>query len=209
MRLLFLKYILEQPEQSNVKRMFELQLEMPSRGDWASTCKKDLNYLQIGLSLEEIRNISKRKYSTILKDKTREFALKYLLEKRGSKGKEIQFSNLEMADYLLPFNNCLTIDEKCELFAVKNRMIDIPNNFSSKSEHKCECGEIETMSHIYKCELYNEGKQQVLPYEKIFCGSLNEEIEVYRKFKQNLEKRDKMKHINYPCDFGPLYLSKG
>ena len=98
MRLLFLKYILEQPEQSNVKRMFELQLEMPSRGDWASTCKKDLNYLQIGLSLEEIRNISKRKYSTILKDKTREFALKYLLEKSGTKGKEIQFSNLEMAD---------------------------------------------------------------------------------------------------------------
>ena len=125
-----------------------------------------MNYLQIGLSLEEIRNISKRKYSTILKDKTREFALKYLLEKRGSKGKEIQFSNLEMADYLLPFNNCLTIDEKCELFAVKNRMIDIPNNFSSKSEHKCQCGEIENMSHIYQCELYKNGKLQALPFDK-------------------------------------------
>ena len=209
MRLLFLKYILEQPEQSNVKQMLKLQLEMPSRGDWASTCIKDLKYLQISLSLEEIRNMSKRKYSTILKDKTREFALKYLLEKRGSKGQEIEYSNLEMADYLLPFNNCLTIDEKCELFAVKNRMIDIPNNFSSKSEHKCECGEIETMSHIYKCELYNEGKQQALPYEKIFCGNINEEIEVYRKFKQNLEKRVKMKQISYPCDLGPLYLSKG
>ena len=87
-------------------------------------------------------------------------------------------------------------------------MIDIPNNFSSKSEHKCECGEIETMSHIYQCELYTEGKQ-ALPYDKIFCGNLIEEIEVYKKFKQNLEKRDKMKQISYPRDFGPLYLSKG
>ena len=68
---------------------------------------------------------------------------------------------------------------------------------------------IETMSHIYQCELYNEGKQQALPYEKIFCGNINEEIEVYRRFKQNLEKRVNMKQISYPCDFGPLYLSKG
>ena len=109
-----------------------------------------------------------------------------------------------MASYLLPFNNCLTIDEKRELFAIKNRMINIPYNFSSKSEHKCECGQIETMSHIYHCELYNGESQPTLPYEKIFCGNLNEEIEVFRKFKQNLEKREAMKQISNPSDFGPL-----
>ena len=51
---------------------------------------------------------------------------------------KIDYSYLEMESYLLPFNNFLTIDEKCELFSVKNRMINIPYNFSSKSEHKCE-----------------------------------------------------------------------
>ena len=83
-------------------------------------------------------------------------ALSYLLEKRGTKGKEIDYSYLEMASYLLPFNNFLTIDEKCELFSVKKRMINIPYNFSSKSEHKCEWE-----------------NQPTLTYEKIFCGNLN------------------------------------
>ena len=207
MRLLFLKYILEQPDKSNVRQMFDLQLEMPSRGDWASACMNDLKKLKISLSFEEIRQISKKKYSMILKEKTRELALNYLLENRGTKGKEIDYSYLEMASYLLPFNNCLTIDEKCELFAIKNRMINIPYNFSSKSEHKCECGQIETMSHIYHCELYNEENQPALPYEKIYCGNLNEQIEVYKKFKQNLEKRETMKQTSNPCDFGPLFYS--
>ena len=61
MRLLFLKNILEQPEKSNVRQMFDLQLEMPSHGDWTSTCMKDLKNLKIGLLLEEIRQISKQK----------------------------------------------------------------------------------------------------------------------------------------------------
>ena len=34
-------------------------------------------------------------------------------------------------------------------------MINIPANFSSKSEMKCECGLKEDMSHIYECGLYN------------------------------------------------------
>ena len=57
-----------------------------------------------------------------------------------------------MAEYLVPFNNSLTIEEKCEIFAIRNRMINIPFNFSSKSEYKCECGKFEDMQHIYMCE---------------------------------------------------------
>ena len=45
-----------------------------------------------------------------------------LLGKQGTKGSEIKHEYLEMADYLLPFNNHLTIEEKCEMFEVKNRM---------------------------------------------------------------------------------------
>ena len=43
MRLLYLKYILEQPEESSLHRMLKLQLEKPTTGDWASTCVKDKN----------------------------------------------------------------------------------------------------------------------------------------------------------------------
>ena len=34
-RLLYLKYILEQPEDSLIKKIFNLQISEPTRGDWA------------------------------------------------------------------------------------------------------------------------------------------------------------------------------
>ena len=140
MRLLYLKYILEQPEESSIHKMLKLQLEQPTTGDWASTCLKDLEYLNVNLKLDEIRKISKTKYTNILKQRISEVALSYLVEKQGSKGSETKYTYLEMAEYLLPFNNQLTIDNKCEMFAIKNRMIDIPTNFSSNNETKCQCG---------------------------------------------------------------------
>ena len=60
-----------------------------------------------------------------------------------------------MTDYLLPFNKKLNIEQKCEMFAVKSSMINIPANFSSKCEVKCKCGFKEDMSHICNCKLYN------------------------------------------------------
>ena len=56
-------------------------------------------------------------------------SLKYLLNKRGKKGNELAYPYLEMAEYLLPYNR-QSIDEKCEMFAIKNSMINIPSNFS-------------------------------------------------------------------------------
>ena len=48
MRLLFLKYILEQPEDSSIRQMLQLQIDFPTTGDWASTCQENLKYLRIG-----------------------------------------------------------------------------------------------------------------------------------------------------------------
>ena len=211
MRLLYLKYILEQPETSNISKMLNLQLKRPSSGDWVTTCIQNLEYLGIELTFEEIRNMSKKKYSEIIKERINQVSLKYLMDKRGKKGCEIKYSCLEMSEYLLPFNNELTIEEKCELFAVKNRMINIPYNFSSKCEYKCKCGKKEDMIHIYECELYNEGEQNKLPYEKIFNGNLREQLNVYKKFRQNLQKREqRIEIISNPCDLiSPLLCSKG
>ena len=93
--------------------------------------------------------MKKKEFTQILKKRIKEGALKYLLEKRGKKGGEIRYSYLEMEEYLLPLNNKLSIDQKREVFAVKKAMIDIPANFTSKNETKCECGKLEDMEHIY------------------------------------------------------------
>ena len=54
--------------------------------------------------------MKKKQFTRMLKEKIKEEALKHLLEKRGKKGGEINYSYLEMAD------------QKHEMFAVKNTM---------------------------------------------------------------------------------------
>ena len=146
----------------------------------------------------------------MIKERIKQISLEYLMEKRGKKGREIEYSCLEMSEYLLPFNNNLTIEEKCEIFAIRNRMVNIPFNYSSNCEYKCECGEREDMNHIYQCELYNEKDSPIMPYEQIFNGNMKQQIYVYKKFKQNLERREQLKTTSNPCDFySPLLCSKG
>ena len=52
-----------------------------------------------------------------------------------------------MAEYLLPFNDKMSIDEKQRMFSLKNRMVDIPDNFGKVE--KCACGQKENMSHLF------------------------------------------------------------
>ena len=91
----------------------------------------------------------------MIKTKISEISLKYLLNKRCSKGKEIKYESLEMADYLKPFNQNLTVEEKRKVFSIRNRMIEIGNNFG-RSEKCIMCGKNEDMNHIYHCEYLNE-----------------------------------------------------
>ena len=69
--------------------------------------------------------MTKTKFTNILKTSLAENALQYLREKRKSKGKEIEYSRIEMAEYLDPGNENLTIVDKQKLFSIRNRMVEI------------------------------------------------------------------------------------
>jgi hypothetical protein len=65
----------------------------------------------------------------------------------------------------------------------------------------CWCGEIEDMNHIYNCELYRNNKKESISYNKIYNGKLEEQLEVFSIFKQNLEQRQQIiTEIELPCD---------
>ena len=210
-RLLFLKTILEQEEDSMVSKFFKLQMEHPTKGDWVSRVMKDLSELGFSESLEEIKTMSRFKFNKSIKNKIKENALEYLLSKRGSKGSETEYSVLEMSEYLLPYNDKLTISEKQGLFAVLNRMVDISDNYG-KHGH-CICNEKEDMSHIYSCLYLNED-HQILPYKKIYNGKLSEQIEIFSRFEKNMKKRNELKikrneENHLPCDrIDPLSFVK-
>ena len=200
LRILFLKSILDENAESIVSKFFKLQLQHPTKGDWVSTCKSDLNEMKIELSFQEIKAMSKESFTKMIKCKIPEIALKYLLEKRGSKGKEIVYKKLEMAEYLMPYETRLKIEDKRKLFSLRNRMIDIGNNFG-KTEKCSKCKTKEDMEHIFYCEYWSKQENDI-PYEKVYNGNLNEQIDILRIFEKKFEKRneERLKSKNPSCD---------
>ena len=111
--------------------------------------------------------------------------------KQKSKGGEISYPDSEMADYLLPSNDALTVENKQKLFSIRNRMIDIPSNFQKSDEKSlCFCGEQENMKHVFDCEILNEGKPISENYENVFNGNIGTQIRIFRQFEENLKKRE-------------------
>ena len=127
------------------------------------------------------------KFKMMIKKRIKENALKYLLNRRGSKGQGMKYSMLEMSEYLLPYNTKLNIEEKRRLFAMKNRMTLIPSNYGNSKE-KCPCGTKENMLHIYTCEYLNEDKPKIL-YDELNNGKLKDQIDIFRRFENNMERR--------------------
>ena len=102
---------------------------------------------------------------------------------------------MKIAEYLQPYNKQMNIEQQREMFAIRNKMVNIPANFSSKSEIKYICGEKEEMSHIYECITLSDKQQKLIPYTKIYNGNLTEQVYVYQKMSENLKNREKQCHL--------------
>ena len=152
-RLLFLKYILDQDSESLIHKFLILQLNNPTKGDWASSCIQDLKYLEIETKFEDIKEIKRSKFISIINVSLKKKASEYLQKLRGKKGHEIEYNEIKMAEYLMPNGEPLSISEKRWIFAIRNRMVLIPTNFPSKKNNEdqnCKkCGEPENLKHIY------------------------------------------------------------
>ena len=141
-------------------------------------------------TFEDIKSMKKNKFVKLISTKIDIAALEYLTSRQKRKGSEMFYSEIIMSEYLMPQTE-LNISEKRDMFAVKNRMTDISSNFSSNKEiEKCWCGENLNMEHIYMCSLLNSEITD-MPYNKLFNGSLNEQVEVYKRFRNNMSEREK------------------
>ena len=90
--------------------------------------------------------MSDMKYKNLLNDRVRKTAFTHLTEKQSSRGGDISYLDLHMAEQLMPNSNIQSNTVKREIFAIRNKMANIPANYSSsKTEHKCKCGIREDM----------------------------------------------------------------
>ena len=156
LRLLFLKYILNEKPESFIYNFLHLKFENPIRGDWAFICNNSINALKLNLSLEDIKMLTKAKFNNVIKIYIRTCALEYLLGKQGSKGHDIIYSEIKLAECMLPNDSNLKISPYKDIFEVRNRMLSIPHNFPTKEKYdKCvKCEQTEDILHIYNNECW-------------------------------------------------------
>ena len=150
----------------------------------------------MNLTLNEIRKLSKYTYSKLIKKSIQAKALEYLNEKKRSKGQEIEYKEMKMADYLSPGYENITINDQRNIFAIRNRMVVIPANFKTDKSENCACGALENMMHIYTCKLWNKERNIEIEYEEIFQNDISKQLEISKIFFQNLEEREKEKVKN-------------
>ena len=209
-RLLFLKYILNQNPESLIYKFFDIQRKTSTKGDWVYMCMENLKYIEISESFEVIKKMSYTTFKNLLKKKVTIAAFHYLSKRRGSKGSEIAYSKMEMAEYLLPYSSKISIEVKCEIFGMRNKMVKIPANYSARDViHKCiSCNNEENMEHVYTCKLLNSEEPET-EYKQIYSNNLDLITKVHRRFVDNMGEREQKlieieKEQNYKKDFSTV-----
>ena len=95
-----------------------------------------------------------------------------------------------MSEYLLP-NDELSIDDQRNNFGIRNKMSNIPSNYSSENENTstCVCGEREDMNHIYVCSHLNSEKVEI-EYEEVYGENVENIKTILKRFEYNMENRE-------------------
>ena len=188
----FLQYILHQPIESLLYRMYKIQKENPSKGDWVSSVTELLETYNINLTLKQIQDMKRSLFKYHVKRQVEKLAFTSLTQKQkgGTKGQKIDYKYLQMADYLLP--ECeVSNKDKIELFHIRTEMNDLPFNYGNKIICDKGCNEVLDNQHFLDCPLVNSKKNEVNEYKKILNGSMDEKIITLRKFQEEQKQRKK------------------
>ena len=74
-RLMFLKYILHEKQESMIYKFLEAQIKNPTVKDWVTTVRKDLHELNLSVTFAEIKKMKKGSFKTMIRKSIAEKAL--------------------------------------------------------------------------------------------------------------------------------------
>ena len=100
----FLQYILLQPKDSLINRVFVAQKLNPTRRDWVGNVTKLLGDYRINMTLIEIENMKPSLFKSMVKKRVHEIAFESLIIKKndGQKGLFIQYEKRKWQHICLP-----------------------------------------------------------------------------------------------------------
>ena len=203
-RILFLHYLLNEEKDSLINRVLVAQSETPSKNDFIVEVEKDLEHLEIFLSLEDIKRLSKEMLSNFVKKQSKEQALIFLNTQKlkHSKVMHIKHDELNMQEYLSP-QHISSLKLAKFLFAARTRMIDIGGNFSNKygerSKCKLGCDSLDTQQHLLECKELTESDlvaaDEELAYSDLFSNKVENQLKVAALLESRLKRRKEIERI--------------
>ena len=84
-----------------LSKVFKTQWKYPVKDDWTTSVQKDLKDLDIGLEFDEIKEMSDYSFKRLVKIKTKEYALDFLMKikEKHSKMKKLDYVELKLQNY--------------------------------------------------------------------------------------------------------------
>ena len=174
--------------------------------------------LELNLTNEEIRNLSKNKLKKIVRTKTKEAALKHLTKLIGTKesGKmyRLKYKQIKTMKYLI--SPIFTQDESSLLMRLRTRCVNgIRNDFGGMfSDKDCpvnrNCRNIDNLEHVLLCQTLQDGlRTQIISrhkviFEDIYSEDILKQKEATTLFQLLLEVRERI--LSPPAaQAGPLH----
>ena len=178
-RVKFLHYPTRLSESEMLFKVFHAQWKYPVKNDWTITVKQDLKDLKIDSSLEEIKKKTDWTFNRLVKVKTKDYALKYLLElkEKHSKMDSLQYHELKIQNYLKDTN--IPVKEAQIVFRYRTRMAKFKENFKNYyNGNECPFCLVhsDTQAHYVQCSVVKENIEISGDYKEIFTDEISREI---------------------------------
>ena len=161
---------------------------------------KDLNELNINPNVYVIKMMKKNTWDNMIDKAIHERALQELnkVKAKYSKVPHLNHEYLKMIQYLKP-NLFKSSNEEIQLiYKLRCRVTETKKNYQGMyDEFLCdECGEEEeSQQHILECRIVldmNKEYKEMTKYEKLFYGTVSEQVLIARLFKQNMDIKENL-----------------
>lgn len=162
-----------------LSKVFKTQWKYPVKDDWTTTVQKDLKDLNIGLDPDEIKEKSDYSFKRLVKIKTKEYALDYLMKikERHSKMEKLEYVELKLQNYLR--DDKIPVKEAINLYRFRTRVAKFKENFqNSHASTACPLCLVQpdTQAHCVQCPVIKDNVNIQGVYSDIFNEDIPSEI---------------------------------
>ena len=194
-RVIYLHYLTKLEENQMLAKVFKTQWKYPSKDDWTIQVQEDLKHFGIKMDLEEIGGMSSYRFKKLVKMKSKEYALEYLLKlkTKHTKMENLEYVELKLQSYLRTKE--ITVQEAKNLYKFRTRSAKFGGNMKNNANVSIACPlcqvQHDTQEHCVKqCSVVKSKVKVNGSYDDIFLDEVP--VEIAKTLMEITELREKI-----------------